>query len=401
MTGSSIDAARSVVQDVLSCPVRLGTETSEMLSALEEDACLDPRLQPAFTAAYLRRFCGEMEPQVAHELLEPLGMAVTLLRWEQHLLIIGPYTHEPLHPGAAEEVLGRLGIPSIHLHAYKLHRTRFPIIDPAYAHRGAVSLLRCAGKEDALGSIRQVRAEAAAITPGIGELPQSASFEVIEERYAHELEFMDAVADGSAERALSALRRLAGVAQVQSYLSTPFLGATILRIMARVAAQRGGLPPVIIDAISQEHAQRLHRSGHTTDPRRMVGFTTGMVSDFCHHVRRHRQRRYSPMVREVTAEIDLHLSHQVSTSELAERHGISASTLSRRFKAETGNTVAAYVAARRAERAARMLTTTRESVRDIALHVGYEDANYFVKVFRAAYGMTPTAYRATHTEPHD
>ena len=80
---------------------------------------------------------------------------------------------------------------------------------------------------------------------------------------------------------------------------------------------------------------------------------------------------------------------------IAERFGVSASTLARRFRSETGTTVAGYVAARRAERAARLLTTTSQSVRDIALFVGYDDANYFVKVFRAAYGMTPTAYRAS------
>ena len=61
--------------------------------------------------------------------------------------------------------------------------------------------------------------------------------------------------------------------------------------------------------------------------------------------------------------------------------------------------MAAYVAAQRTERAARMLSTTRESVQDIALFVGYEDANYFVKVFRAAYGMTPSAYRTEHGRP--
>lgn len=398
MSDSTLDIARSVLQDVLSCRVVISTDMPAALDAFEREACLDPRLQPAFSANYLRPFVRQMAPQEVQQLLEPLGMAAVLLRWDDQLLIIGPYTLEPMHPGVAEEVLGRLGIPSIHLHAYKLHRTRFPILDPEYVHRAAISLLHTAGKEDQLGTLRQVRAEAGAITPGFGELPQSASFAVIDERYDNERDFMDAVAEGSEERALAALQRLAGMPQVQSYMTTPFLGATILRIMARVAAQRGGLPPVTIDAISQEYAQRLHRSGHSTDPRRNVGFTAQMVIDFCHHVRRHRQRPYSPLVRQVTDEIDLHLSHRVSTPELAERFGVSSSTLARRFKVETGRTVAAYVASQRAERAARLLATTSQSVRNIALFVGYEDANYFVKVFRAAYGTTPMAYRSAHAE---
>lgn len=393
MSESPLDTGRAVLADVLSCPIRLTEVNHSALVDFQEEACLDPRLQPAFTATYLREFVRQMEPQVVHELLEPLGMAAMLLRWDDSLLIIGPYSHEPLLPGMAEEIIARLGIPSIQLQPYKLHRTRFPIVDSGSAHRGAVSLLRLAGKEDPLGSLRRVRSEVEAITPGFGEPPHSASLEVIDERYANERAFMDAVADGSAERALEALQRLSNMSKVQNYMTTPFLGATILRIMARVAAQRGGLAPITIDAISQDYAQRLHRMGHSKNSKHTVGLTGQMVEDFCRQVQRHRQRPFSQLVRRAVEEIDLHLSHQVSTPELAERFGVSTSTLARRFKTETGKTVATYVAAQRAERAARLLTTTNQSIRDVALFVGYEDANYFVKVFRAAHGMTPTAYR--------
>lgn len=396
--GSPLEAIGTVLAEVLSCPVVLTTEIPPALEAFQTAHCLDPRIQPAFTAAALRAFVQEMAPQVVHEILEPLGMAVVLVRWDDQLLVIGPYTHEPMHPGVAEEVMSRLGIPSAHLRSYKLYRTRYPIVDAEYVYRAAAALLRAAGSEDLLGTLHQVRADGGTITPGYGEAPQSASFTVIEERYRLEREFMDAVADGSSERALAALHRLAGMPQTISYLNTPFLGTTILRIMARIAAQRGGLPAVTIDAISQEYAQRLHRVGHTVDARRTVTFTAQMVTDFCRHVRRHQQRSYPQLVRQVTDEIDLHISHQVSTTELAERFGVSDSTLARRFKAATGFTVAAYVARQRAERAARLLATTSRSVRDIALFVGYEDANYFVKVFRNAYGMTPSAYRDAHAE---
>ncbi|WP_082571301.1 helix-turn-helix transcriptional regulator [Agromyces sp. Root1464] len=393
-----LEAVSGVLAEVLSCPVVVTTDIAATLEAFEAAHCLDPRIQPAFTATTLRGFVRDMAPQIVHEILEPLGMAMVMVRWDDRLLLIGPYTHEPMHPGVAEEAMSRLGIPSAHLPVYKLYRTRYAIVDAEHAHRAAAALLHAAGSEDLLGGLHQVEAEGGTIAPGYGEAPQSASFTVIEERYRLERDFMDAVADGDADQALGALQRLAGMPQTISYLNTPFLGTTILRIMARVAAQRGGLPPATIDAISQEYAQRLHRIGHSVDARRTVGFTAQMVTDFCRHVRRHRQRSYSQLVRQVTDEIDLHLSHHVSTTELAERLGVSASTLARRFKTETGLTVAAYTAHARAERAARLLATTSQSVREIALFVGYDDPNYFVKVFRAAHGMTPSAYRGAHAE---
>jgi AraC family transcriptional regulator len=394
--GDPLEPIVGVLAEVLSCPITVTTDIAGTLSAFESTHCLDPRIQPAFTAAALREFVSGMSPQIVHEILEPLGMAVTAVRWDDRLLMIGPYTHEPMYPGTAEELMSRLGIPTAHLSIYKLYRTRYPIVAGEHVHRAAAALLRAAGSEDLLGTLHQIKAEGGTIAPGYGEPPQSAPFAVIEERYRLEQEFMDGVADGSADRALAALQRLAGMPQTIGYLSTPYLGTTILRIMARVAAQRGGLPAVTIDAISQEYAQRLHRVGHTTDQRQTVNFTAQMVTDFCRHVRRHRQRQYPPLVRQVADEIDLHLSHHVSTPELAERLGVSTSTLARRFKEATGFTVAEFVARQRAERAARLLVTTSQTVRDIALFVGYDDANYFVKVFRAAYGMTPTAYRESH-----
>ena len=392
----SLDAVVSALADVLSCQVTVTSDITDALTAFQDAHCLNPQIQPAFTAPALREFLHAMPAQAIHEFEEPLGMAVTLARWDDRLLLIGPYTHAPMYPGTAEEVMSRLGIPTAYLSLYKLYRTRYAIVDAEYVYRSASPILRAGGGEDAVGTLQHVKAEGGSITPGLSDATQSASFAVIEERYRHEQDFMDAVADGATDRALAALQGLSGMPRISGYLNTPFLGATILRIMARVAAQRGGLPPVTIDAISQEYAQRLHRVGHSSDTRHALGFTSQMVTDFCEAVRRHRLRGYPPLVRRVTDEVDLHLSQHASTTELAERLGVSASTLARRFKEATGTTLAGYVAKRRAERAARLLATTTQDVRDIATFVGYDDANYFVKVFRAEYGMTPSAYRVLH-----
>ena len=72
----------------------------------------------------------------------------------------------------------------------------------------AAAVLRAGGGEDAAGTLQHVKAEGGTIAPGFGDAPQSASFAVIEERYRHEQDFMDAVADGATDRALAALQGL-------------------------------------------------------------------------------------------------------------------------------------------------------------------------------------------------
>lgn len=388
------DDLLATVRAVLGCPVTSTGDIGSFMAELEAAACFRPDLQPALTARYLRDLVARMEPATTRELREPLGLVLTMFWLGDRLTVIGPYTEESLAPGEAEELLGSLHIPAAHLHAYKLYRARFPIVDSEYVRRAAAALRTVSGQEPEQAASHAVTTAAGPVTPGGDARPHSASFEVINDRYAVEQEFMHAVAEGDEQGALRALRRMASIPQAPSYLNTPFLGATIIRILSRVAAQQGGLPPVTIDAISQAYAQRLHRRGHTPDVPSAMQDIGAMVADFCRHVRRYRRRPYTRLVREVMDEIELHLSDNVSSRELASRLHISESHLARRFKAETGRTVSEHVARERAGRAAHLLQTTDQPIRDIAAYVGYPDANYFVKVFKGVYQLTPSAYRA-------
>ena len=73
---------------------------------------------------------------------------------------------------------------------------------------------------------------------------------------------------------------------------------------------------------------------------------------------------------------------------------VSEEHLSRLFKKEMGITLTAYIADLRTKKAAELLKTSMLSVAEIAMYVGYPDSNYFVKVFKKRYGMTPSAYRS-------
>ena len=57
-------------------------------------------------------------------------------------------------------------------------------------------------------------------------------------------------------------------------------------------------------------------------------------------------------------------------------------------------TVSDYLQKLRCEQASRLLRQTNTPVSEISAYVGYPDNNYFVKVFKKQYGMTPSAYRS-------
>ena len=100
--------------------------------------------------------------------------------------------------------------------------------------------------------------------------------------------------------------------------------------------------------------------------------------------------------------LEHHYMQDVSLDQAAEAMGMSSFYFSRFFRtsqydagcrAQSGTADNAEAAAGQRNRAVELLQQTDIPVREIAVRVGYTDANYFTKVFKRHLGVTPTEYR--------
>jgi AraC-like DNA-binding protein len=90
------------------------------------------------------------------------------------------------------------------------------------------------------------------------------------------------------------------------------------------------------------------------------------------------------------------LEHPLPVEKLAEVSGLSRAHFSRVFAASEGIPPAEYVLRRRLQRATKLLTKAADlSVKEVAVMSGFEDPNYFAKVFRRYFGASPTEFRTT------
>ena len=79
----------------------------------------------------------------------------------------------------------------------------------------------------------------------------------------------------------------------------------------------------------------------------------------------------SPVVEAVLQIIEDRIGAELTTASIARELGFSERQLQRIFKAETGEPVAKFIRRQRMERAARLLSSTREPVFNVAQMVGY------------------------------
>jgi AraC-like DNA-binding protein len=88
-------------------------------------------------------------------------------------------------------------------------------------------------------------------------------------------------------------------------------------------------------------------------------------------------------------------SRRWSLEELAATAGASRSVLVERFSRLLGESPLAYLARWRLQLAARRLQTTRGTILQVALDVGYESEAAFNRAFKREFGLPPAQYRKT------
>src|SRR5207245_10069696 len=104
------------------------------------------------------------------------------------------------------------------------------------------------------------------------------------------------------------------------------------------------------------------------------------------------------LVKEAVTYIRFNIDQPLSLNRIADTLSVHPSYLSRTFKKELGMTLTDYINKLRIEEAKYVLDQGNESVAKIALSVGYNDPNYFSKVFTKLEHVTPQEYRKRKKE---
>lgn len=93
--------------------------------------------------------------------------------------------------------------------------------------------------------------------------------------------------------------------------------------------------------------------------------------------------------------LDEHLTEPLSVGRVAAQVHMSQRTLERRFREETGESLAAWIARRRVERARALLEDSHLSVTQIAHAAGFGSTESMRRHFLTHTGTTPRSYRDT------
>ncbi|MDD3660849.1 MAG: response regulator [Lachnospiraceae bacterium] len=102
-------------------------------------------------------------------------------------------------------------------------------------------------------------------------------------------------------------------------------------------------------------------------------------------------------IKAITEYIEQYFYEEITLGMLADKYHIESSYLSKLFKRETGYNLTFFISMKRIDKAKEMIGKNESSLTEISFFVGYDDYNYFNKVFRKIAGVSPREYRSNFT----
>lgn len=218
--------------------------------------------------------------------------------------------------------------------------------------------------------------------------------DAIERRYKMEKKLLDAISKGDKEKANHIIHQASAINEFSDRIpESPLRSvkniAFSLNTLGRFAAERGGVQPVYLHNVSERFAILIEKTTNIPGLNKLV---TLMINEYCDLVNTFSSGRYSRIVKMAIDYIMLHLGQHLTLQQIAAEIHVNPSYLSRKFKEETEMTVTEFINYKRVEEAKLYLQRENITITEVAFLVGFNDLNYFSKVFKKFTSMTPSQY---------
>ncbi len=224
----------------------------------------------------------------------------------------------------------------------------------------------------------------------------------IETTYRQEQEFMQAIMTGDKRKIENIKINIQDTYLENRVPESPIRASKnlilVLNTLCRVAARFGGVHPVYIHEISDKYAILIERAPNMPYLNKLAEV---MLDEYCDLVKEYSTLQYSELVKKAVDYIRLNIDSPLTLQEIADSIHANPSHLSRKFKQETGQSVIDFINQKRVESAKIYLHNKQTSITDVAFIVGFNDVNYFSRVFKKFTSMTPSQYMKQHKRKND
>ena len=166
----------------------------------------------------------------------------------------------------------------------------------------------------------------------------------------------------------------------------------LLVILSRATAKSGASLNGTIQKANNKNFRRIQESNTNEELKENLHLAAEQMAS---EIFSFKGMRHASALRKAQRYIWKNLERKVNLEEISKVAGLSAPYFSTIFKEEMCENFSSYINRLRVEKAATLLTETRNPIKTIAKNCGFEDQSWFSKIFKKITGITPGKYRET------
>ena len=385
-----------LISNLLSVNVLPVSDDKKSLIEFENKFCFNKSLQPMFSAQALGFLLESAKEFTMYEITDKIDVSLLFFRFGEYDFLVGPYVKNEYNDIKMQSILAEQRLSASHYISLKLYYTSLPLLSSFHTQKEIEACILSFSPASPLYSFRKLQGLIEDKSSLTAYQDESVDYKTILRRYDYENHFLNMISSGNIQQVGNTFLEMQKSGEQSGagslYVNNPQASIAILRTLIRKAAEKSGLSPIIIDEITGRNAQT---SATCKNNAELLKYTKEMILELTQAVHNHLTStdKYSPIISEVIEYVEFNLSKEILLSDLAGENNVSESYLSKKFKKETGITFGNYITKKRCKKAALMLKETALQIQEISAYVGYPDNNYFIKVFKKIYNMTPSEYR--------
>lgn len=353
-----------------------------------------PTLDPSDFLHYFMKHAKAGDIMIAVSPFETFYVSAFTDEERKDFFIVGPFVEYAVTDEFIYRIMENLGLKENNYIDMKEYYQRLPVLDRTKIEmiiRGIINELVSAELNGKTYFYDSMETEAG---PYQSEGDENIRARLLEERYALENHFLEAVSEGNLTKAYEYEHQLgkytSSIKRTRDSIRNYKNMLVIMNTLLRKSAEKGGVPPIYLDNVSNKWAIQIERA---TSLRKLQKMHEEMVRAYCILVKNYSLKEFSPLVRRTINYISINLSGELTVQSLGGELGVTSDYLSRIFKKETGTTIIDYINRRRVDASLKLLNATDLQIQDIASYVGIGDISYFGRLFKRYIGMSPGKYR--------
>ena len=392
----------TLISNITGCRFCHFRDDESVLEEYERTQCLIPILQPMMRKEELLSVCSSLDNRTFYRILDSFGIGILIFSFMDDKWISSPFIRKEWNRDNMERILASAAMKASMLPSLELYYTSLPLLSSTRMMKLIMAIINSYSPMEEEYDFVPLEEGMALEKRKNQSMDLNADYSFIYRRYDMENRFLRVVKEGNIDELDTSIKDMVDFSQNSDstlftglYRKNISSGMSVLRTLARKAAEDAGVSVITIDIITQRAVQKIDSEMRQSE---IIRITKEMIRELTEEVRKENilLKGISPSISRCINHIRLHYAENITLSDLSSISSMSKASLTRRFQKETGTTVFTYIRNARCHHAVALLEEGVLTIKEIAGYVGYPDYNYFSKVFRSYAGVSPVEYRKEH-----